>query len=78
MQNIQMTIDENLLPEVDELVKILNTTRSAFIRDSLKQAIKKHKLSEMKRQHAKGYKEYPVEAREFDFWYEEQVWNEEK
>ena len=74
MQNIQMTIDENLILEVDELVKKLSMTRSAFIRDSLKQAIKKHKLIEMERQHAKGYKKYPVKAGEFDLWYEEQVW----
>ena len=74
MQNIQMTIDENLLREVDELVKTLNMTRSAFIRDSLKLSIKKHKIAEMELQHAKGYKKHPIKAGEFDLWYEEQVW----
>lgn len=74
MQNIQMTIDENLLLEVDALTKTLKTTRSAFIRDSLKLAIKKHKLTELECQHTKGYEKYPVKTGEFDAWYEEQVW----
>ena len=74
MQNIQMTIDENLLLEVDTLVKALNMTRSAFIRDSLKLAIKKYRLTELERKHAEGYEKHPVKAGEFDVWYEEQVW----
>ena len=74
MQNIQITIDENLLTDVDKLIKTLNMTRSAFIRDSLKLSIKRHQIIEMERQHIEGYKKHPVKAGEFDIWHEEQVW----
>ena len=35
MTTIQMTLDEELLKEVDGAVKHLRTTRSALIRDSI-------------------------------------------
>lgn len=36
MKTVQMTIDENLLVQVDTLVAELGTNRSAFMRDALK------------------------------------------
>ncbi|NIR52254.1 CopG family transcriptional regulator [candidate division KSB1 bacterium] len=35
MTTIQMTIDEDLLRQLDQVIKETNTTRSAFIRESL-------------------------------------------
>lgn len=76
MKTIQMTIDESLLREVDQIIHTLNTSRSAFIRQALKLALEKHKTRKLEERHAKGYAQYPVEKGEFDIWQEEQVWGE--
>jgi len=39
MRTVQMTLDEKLVEEVDKLVGELKTTRSAFTRDALRQAL---------------------------------------
>ncbi|MEO6458402.1 MAG: ribbon-helix-helix domain-containing protein [Chloroflexia bacterium] len=66
MKTIQVTMDEPLLNEVDRLVTILNTTRSAFIRDALQVAIRRHTIAALEEQDAQGYARYPVEPGEFD------------
>jgi len=74
MKTIQMTIDEPLLAEVDQIIEILNTTRSAFIREALEHALQRHAIAEMEKQHAEGYARHPVEPGEFDIWEDEQAW----
>ena len=76
MKTIQMTIDEPLLAEVDLAIQNLDTTRSAFVRDALRLALRQIKIREMERKHAEGYAKHPVEPGEFDVWEAEQVWNE--
>ena len=76
MKTIQMTIDEELLIEVDTAVRDLGTSRSAFLRDALQQALRQMQISVMERQQIAGYKRYPAEPDEFDVWQNEQVWEE--
>lgn len=76
MKTIQMTIDEGLLHEVDTAVQSLGTTRSAFMRDALQQALRQMEIANLERQQIAGYKQYPVESGEFDIWYEEQIWED--
>ena len=45
MRTIQMTLDDNLVASVDRVVKKLKTTRSAFTRKALKDAIKQVNLN---------------------------------
>jgi metal-responsive CopG/Arc/MetJ family transcriptional regulator len=75
VKTIQMTIDEGLLAEVDQVIRDLRTTRSAFIRDALQLALRQHAIAEMERKHAAGYARHPVEPGEFDVWQAEQVWD---
>jgi metal-responsive CopG/Arc/MetJ family transcriptional regulator len=77
MKTIQMTIDEELLAEVDRVIDSLETSRSAFIRRAIKLAIKRHEMREMEKRHARGYAKYPVEKGEFDIWQDEQAWGGE-
>lgn len=72
-----MTIDEPLLAEVDRLIAELSITRSAFIREALQAAIRKHGIAALEAQDAQGYARYPVQPGEFDVWVAEQVWDEE-
>lgn len=74
MKTIQMTIDEPLLAEVDEMIQTLNTTRSAFIREALELALRRHTIADMEKKHAEGYTRHPVEPGEFDAWEDEQAW----
>lgn len=74
MKTIQMTIDEELLGAVDTAVHDLGTSRSAFLRDALQQALKQLQIAAMERQHVAGYDRHPVEPDEFDIWQDEQVW----
>lgn len=71
---IQMTLDEELLHEVDKEVKKLGITRSAFTRKALRNFLKYLHEKELEEIHRQGYEKYPVEAGEFDPWEEEQVW----
>ena len=66
---IQMTIYEPLLAEVDRTIQVLNTTRSAFIRQALELALQRHTIAEMEKKHAEGYARHPVEPGEFDNWF---------
>ncbi len=77
MKTIQMTIDEPLLHEVDQVIHSLETNRSAFIRKALRLALQKHKIRKLEERHAEGYAQYPVEKGEFDIWQDEQVWGAE-
>ena len=76
MKTIQMTLDEDLLAEVDEATQALNITRSAFIRAALQQALRQHETAKLERQHAEGYARHPVKSGEFDIWEAEQFWGE--
>ncbi len=76
IKTIQMTIDETLLAEVDSTSAELGLSRSAFMRESLRQAIERLRVARLERQHAEGYARHPVEPGEFDVWEAEQAWGE--
>ena len=72
-----MTIDNPLLAEVNQAIQALHTTRSAFIREALRLALRQHKIARLEQQHAQGYARHPVEPGEFDVWQAEQAWGEQ-
>ncbi|MBI2470568.1 MAG: CopG family transcriptional regulator [Planctomycetes bacterium] len=76
MKTIQMTLDDDLVASVDEVVKKLKTTRSAFTRKALKDAIKQVNLNILEKKHKTGYKRYPVGKTEFSVWESEQEWGD--
>ena len=77
MKTVQMTIDEPLLEEVDRLIAVLSTTRSAFIRDALHAAIRKHNIAALEEQDRLAYAKQPEDISEVEEWLPEQVWPEE-
>jgi metal-responsive CopG/Arc/MetJ family transcriptional regulator len=74
MKTIQMTLDDDLVATVDQVVKKLKTTRSAFARKALRSAIKQVNINELERKHKKGYGHRPVDKMEFSVWEAEQEW----
>lgn len=77
MKTIQMTIDEPLLQNVDRVAEELQTSRSAFIREALEAALRRHRVLQLEQQHKQGYANHPVELGEFDVWLDEQSWDAE-
>ena len=77
MKTVQMTLDDELVKAVDRVSRKLGTTRSAFTRKALREALVKHRIEEMERQHRQGYEKYPVAAEEFSVWETEQDWGDE-
>jgi metal-responsive CopG/Arc/MetJ family transcriptional regulator len=74
MKTIQMTLDEELLREVDKVTKKLKTTRSEFIRRALHKFLDELSTKDLEKLHCEGYKKYPVKQNEFDIWENEQSW----
>lgn len=74
MRTIQMTLDDELVATVDQIVKKLKTTRSAFARKALRNAIKQVNVNQLEKKHKKGYERYPVGKTEFSVWESEQEW----
>jgi len=76
MKTIQMTLEEDLLREVDRTVKKLRTSRSGLIRTSLRQYLKTVSERLLEDQHREGYARHPVRKGEFDAWETEQEWGD--
>jgi metal-responsive CopG/Arc/MetJ family transcriptional regulator len=72
-----MTLDEDLVKTVDQMVKALRTTRSAFTRDALRQAVKAVRTRKLEEKHRMGYRKQPEARGEFDAWAAEQKWGDE-
>ncbi len=69
-----MTLDERLVARVDRAARKLGTTRSAFTRDALRNALARLAMLEKERRHRRGYEARPAKRGEFDDWASEQVW----
>jgi metal-responsive CopG/Arc/MetJ family transcriptional regulator len=74
MKTVQMTLDEALVKEVDRAAQELGTTRSAFTRDALRDALVRLRERAMEERHRAGYLRHPVQEGEFSDWEGEQVW----
>jgi metal-responsive CopG/Arc/MetJ family transcriptional regulator len=77
MKTVQMTLDEDLVAEVDRLAHRLKTTRSAFARDALREALARYRMKELEQKHRLGYQKHPVAGGEFDAWQSEQEWGDQ-
>jgi len=77
MRTIQMTLDDELVESVDKIIKELKTSRSAFTRQALQEAINRLNTSLLEEKHRKGYELHPVNKGEFSVWENEQDWGNE-
>ncbi len=71
-----VTEDQELLADVDLASRELHTTRSAFIRTAIQDALHRHRIAAMERRHAEAYAKHPVQPDELDVWFDEQSWPE--
>ncbi len=54
------------------MVHRLHTSRSAFAREALKEAVRKYQILELEKKHRAGYQKNPVSKGEFDIFEKEQ------
>ena len=77
MRTVQMTLDEDLVKEVDAIASELQTTRSAFARNVLREAVKRYNIRRLELKHRQGYAVQPVNKEELSVWEKEQNWGDE-
>jgi metal-responsive CopG/Arc/MetJ family transcriptional regulator len=77
VRTVQMTLDDDLVKEVDRVSKELDTNRSAFTRKALREATARYRIEQMELSHKKGYERNPVINDEFSIWEPEQAWEDE-
>jgi metal-responsive CopG/Arc/MetJ family transcriptional regulator len=77
MRTVQMTLDDPLIQDVDRVARSLHTTRSAFTREALKQAVARVKMGRLEEKHRQGYLAHPAGSEEFSCWEKEQAWGDE-
>lgn len=77
MRTIQMTLDDNLVNAVDRVAKELHTSRSAFTRKALQDALVRYQLEQQEIKHRRGYEQNQVSPDEFSVWETELVWGDE-
>jgi metal-responsive CopG/Arc/MetJ family transcriptional regulator len=65
MRTVQISLDEDLVRAVDRVVRDLHTTRSAFVREALQQAIARAEIQRLEEEHRQGYLGRPEGADEF-------------
>ena len=76
MRTIQMTLDDGLVETVDKIVNDLKTSRSAFTRDALRDAVNRFEIRRLEQKHRQGYALHKVNREEFSAWEKEQDWGD--
>jgi metal-responsive CopG/Arc/MetJ family transcriptional regulator len=77
VRTVQMTLDEELVKEVDEMAARQGTTRSAFTRDALRAALDRAREADMEKRHRVGYERQPLTPEETAGWDEAQAWDDD-
>ena len=76
MKTIQMTLDEDLVRDVDRAARKLKLSRSAFTRHALRESLARYTVAEQEKKHREGYLKKPAGKSEFSGWEDEQAWGE--
>jgi metal-responsive CopG/Arc/MetJ family transcriptional regulator len=76
MRTVQMTLDDELVSAVDKVARRMGTTRSAFTRQALQEALRRIQTANLERRHREGYARKPVRRGEFSVWEKEQAWGD--
>jgi len=77
LKTIQVTLSQELLDQIDQLVSDLDTNRSAFARQAFEDALLRLRIAEMEQQDAEGYALLPQDPDELALWENAQSWGSE-
>ena len=73
MKTIQVTFDEDLLAEIDDLPDVRERSRSAVLREAAAEYLARKRSERIDRQYAEGYTRFPQTDEELD-WGDSRVW----
>lgn len=76
MKNIQISFDENLLESVDRIAANSGTSRSAIVREAIKQWVRQKEIREFEREWINKLKEHPDDLEHSDEWMKIQQWGD--
>ena len=77
MKTIQMTLESELVERVDAQVERLGTTRSAFVREALKEALRCLDQKDSEDRHMEGYCRDPAKPGEFEVREADHAWGDD-
>ena len=76
MQTIQVVLEDDLLRHADRAARRAKVNRSAFIREALRQHLKRLNIEELERREREGYLRTPDDDREYALWEAAAAWPE--
>ena len=75
MKNVQITVDQDTLNQVDRIGKPLGLKRSEIVRQALREWLKRHHVEAFEREWIAALQKKPDEAARANDWKEAQVWS---
>ena len=76
METIQLSIDESLLAETEQVAQSLEMSRSDFINAAVERALQQRDLIALERRDIQGYVDQPQDPDEIAEWQKVQDWGE--
>lgn len=76
MKNVQISFDEDLLEAVDNYASSAKLTRSAIVRESLRNWLKENEIRKFENQWIRSLKQGPDDAEDAETWIEAQQWSD--
>jgi len=76
MKNVQISFDENLLNAVDRFAASSRLSRSAIIRQALKNWLRQKKIKEFEEQWIKSLEMNPDDSKKGEVWIQVQQWDD--
>ncbi len=77
MKTIQITMDAELVEQVDERAKRLGATRSGFTREALRTALERYDEADLEERQKSGYLRIPSMPQEFAVPEEDRAWGDD-
>ena len=77
MKNVQISFDENLLKAVDHIASSSELSRSAIVREAIKQWIRGREIKEFEDQWIRKLKESPDDINNSEKWMKAELWGDE-
>ncbi len=76
MKNVQISFDENLLNAVDNIAAASQLSRSAVVREALKNWIRQREIQAFENDWIRKLKEYPDEIADSEAWMDAEQWGD--
>ncbi len=76
MKNVQISFDEDLLNEVNNMVASTRLSRSAIVREALRRWIREKEIKKFEDEWIKKLKENPDDTQEANAWIKIEQWGD--